>query len=129
MNRSTELAVVGAGPGGYAAAFLAADLGMRVTLIGREPSPGGVCLYTGCIPSKTLLHAAKLIKEARQARKWGIEFEDLSINLEKLRNWNFAFLTPNVTKRPNIQLLSTFLNDRRLRFQESSGKAISRLGR
>ena len=88
MNRSTELAVVGAGPGGYAAAFLAADLGMRVTLIGREPSPGGVCLYTGCIPSKTLLHATKLIKEARQARKWGIEFEDLSINLEKLRNWN-----------------------------------------
>ncbi|HEX2310237.1 MAG TPA: FAD-dependent oxidoreductase, partial [Vicinamibacterales bacterium] len=59
-THSTELAVLGAGPGGYAAAFLAADLGMQVTLIDREPNPGGVCVYRGCIPSKALLHVAKL---------------------------------------------------------------------
>ena len=87
MTRSTQLAVVGAGPGGYAAAFLAADLGMRVTLIGREPNPGGVCLYEGCIPSKALLHVAKVLTEARQAHDWGIEFADPTINLEKLYAW------------------------------------------
>ena len=58
-DQSTQLAVIGAGPGGYAAAFLAADLGLQVTLIDPEANPGGVCLYRGCIPSKTLLHAAQ----------------------------------------------------------------------
>ncbi len=56
-----KIAVIGAGPGGYAAAFLAADLGMDVTLIDKEKNPGGVCLYRGCIPSKALLHVAKLL--------------------------------------------------------------------
>ena len=71
-THSTELAVLGAGPGGYAAAFLAADLGMQVTLIDREPNPGGVCVYRGCIPSKALLHAAKLLTEAKHASAWGV---------------------------------------------------------
>jgi dihydrolipoamide dehydrogenase len=61
---ATQLAVIGGGPGGYAAAFLAADLGVEVTLIDAEPNPGGVCLYRGCIPSKALLHVAKVISEA-----------------------------------------------------------------
>jgi dihydrolipoamide dehydrogenase len=73
-THSTELAVLGAGPGGYAAAFLAADLGMQVTLIDREPNPGGVCVYRGCIPSKALLHVAKLLTEARHASAWGVHF-------------------------------------------------------
>src|SRR5437588_25234 len=64
-----HIAVVGAGPGGYAAAFLAADLGMKVTLIDPELNPGGVCLYRGCIPSKALLHVAKLIGESQHAKK------------------------------------------------------------
>ena len=63
----TQLVVIGGGPGGYAAAFLAADLKMQVTLVDLEANPGGVCLYRGCIPSKTLLHAAKVIHEAREA--------------------------------------------------------------
>ena len=63
----TQLCVIGGGPGGYPAAFLAADLGLQVTLIDKETAPGGVCLYRGCIPSKTLLHAAKLILESREA--------------------------------------------------------------
>jgi dihydrolipoamide dehydrogenase len=86
-THSTDLAVLGAGPGGYAAAFLAADLGMQVTLIDTEPNPGGVCVYRGCIPSKALLHAAKLINEAKHAATWGIHFGDPRIDLDRLRQW------------------------------------------
>jgi dihydrolipoamide dehydrogenase len=82
-----RVAVIGAGPGGYAAAFLAADLGMQVTLIDPEVNPGGVCLYRGCIPSKALLHVAKLIEEAEQAKNWGIEFPPAKIDLARLRSW------------------------------------------
>jgi len=82
-----NIAVVGAGPGGYAAAFLAADLGMTVTLIDPEINPGGVCLYRGCIPSKALLHVAKLIEESEQAKNWGIEFAAPRIDLARLRSW------------------------------------------
>jgi len=82
-----HVAVIGAGPGGYAAAFLAADLGMKVTLIDPEVNPGGVCLYRGCIPSKALLHVAKLIDESRHAKNWGIEFADPKIDLARLRSF------------------------------------------
>jgi dihydrolipoamide dehydrogenase len=82
-----NVAVIGGGPGGYAAAFLAADLGMKVTLIDREQNPGGVCLYRGCIPSKALLHVAKLIEESRHAKNWGIEFGEPKIDLGRLRSF------------------------------------------
>ena len=82
-----RIAVVGGGPGGYAAAFLAADLGMKVTLIDPEVNPGGVCLYRGCIPSKALLHVAKVIEESQQAKNWGIEFPPPKIDLVRLRSW------------------------------------------
>jgi len=82
-----HIAVIGGGPGGYAAAFLAADLGMRVTLIDAEANPGGVCLYRGCIPSKALLHVAKLIDEAHQAKNWGVEYNEPRIDLAQLRGW------------------------------------------
>ncbi len=82
-----HIAVVGGGPGGYAAAFLAADLGMNVTLIDPEVNPGGVCLYRGCIPSKALLHVAKLVEESHQAKDWGIEFAAPKIDLARLRSW------------------------------------------
>jgi len=82
-----NIAVVGAGPGGYAAAFLAADLGMSVTLMDPELNPGGVCLYRGCIPSKALLHVAKLLEEAHQAKDWGIEFGAPKIDLSRLRSF------------------------------------------
>jgi len=84
---SLHIAVIGAGPGGYAAAFLAADLGMTVTLIDPELNPGGVCLYRGCIPSKALLHVAKLLEESEQAKNWGIEFAAPKIDLARLRSW------------------------------------------
>jgi len=84
---STRIAVVGAGPGGYAAAFYAADLGMQVTLIDPEKNPGGVCLYRGCIPSKALLHVAKVLDEARHAADWGVEFGQPRIDLDRLRGF------------------------------------------
>src|SRR5499427_9077658 len=89
MSESTNLriAMIGAGPGGYAAAFLAADLGMSVTLIDPEVNPGGVCLYRGCIPSKALLHVAKLVEEAQQAKDWGIEFSAPKIDIARLRSF------------------------------------------
>jgi dihydrolipoamide dehydrogenase len=82
-----HVAVIGAGPGGYAAAFYAADLGMQVTLIDNEKNPGGVCLYRGCIPSKALLHVAKVIDEAGHAAEWGIEFGQPRIDVERLRGY------------------------------------------
>src|SRR5947207_8388611 len=91
---STQLVVVGGGPGGYAAAFLAADLGLSVTLIDPEVNPGGVCVYRGCIPSKALLHVAKLVDESRHAKAWGIEFGEPRIDLAQLREFK-----NNVVKR------------------------------
>ena len=84
---STRVAVIGAGPGGYPAAFLAAELGMEVTLIDPEPQPGGVCLYRGCIPSKALLHVARLLHETAEAEAFGLRFGTPEIDLEALRAW------------------------------------------
>ncbi len=86
-SESTQVAVLGAGPGGYAAAFYAADLGMQVALIDEEKNPGGVCLYRGCIPSKALLHVAKVIDEAKHAGNWGVSFGEPSIDVNKLRSY------------------------------------------
>ena len=86
-NEQFDLVVIGAGPGGYAAAFLAADLGLSTTLVDPEVNPGGVCVYRGCIPSKALLHIAKLIDESRQAKAWGIEFGEPRVDLGKLREF------------------------------------------
>jgi len=83
----TQVAVIGGGPGGYAAAFRAADLGLQVTLIDTEKNPGGVCLYRGCIPSKALLHAAKLLNETREASAWGLHFDAPRIKIDQLRDW------------------------------------------
>jgi dihydrolipoamide dehydrogenase len=84
-SRPPRVAVLGSGPGGYAAAFYAADLGMDVTLIGEEQNPGGVCLYKGCIPSKALLHVAKVIDEAHHASDWGVTFGEPAVDVDKLR--------------------------------------------
>jgi len=86
-ERTTQLLVLGAGPGGYTAAFRAADLGLAVTLVDRGAALGGVCLNVGCIPSKTLLHAARVIEEAREMSAHGIVFDPPRIDLAELRNW------------------------------------------
>ena len=83
----TEIVVLGAGPGGYAAAFYAADLGKKVLLVEQDKKLGGVCLNRGCIPSKALLHASKMISEARESAHRGITFGPPQIELDKLRAW------------------------------------------
>ena len=87
MAEPTRVVVIGAGPGGYAAAFHAADRGMRVRLIDEAPRPGGVCLQRGCMPSKALLHVAGVMAEARAAGAWGVEFGPPRVDLERLRAW------------------------------------------
>ena len=87
MSISTQLVVIGAGPGGYGAAFYAADRGMKVTIVDPEKNPGGVCVYRGCIPSKALLHVADVISEAAHAADFGVAFARPAIDLDKLRDF------------------------------------------
>jgi len=93
MSSTVQLVVIGAGPGGYSAAFLAADLGMEVAIVEKELNPGGVCLYRGCIPSKAFLHAAKIISEAKHAKAFGIEYNEPKIDIDKLRDWKKGVVT------------------------------------
>lgn len=86
-SKKKELVIIGAGPGGYAAAFRAADLGLKVTLIDPEENPGGVCLYRGCIPSKALLHLTEIKQEAERATDFGLKFDKPEIDLKKIRKW------------------------------------------
>tara|TARA_B100000686_G_scaffold303287_1_gene339993 strand:+ start:324 stop:1712 length:1389 start_codon:yes stop_codon:yes gene_type:complete len=107
-----KLAVLGGGPGGYTAAFLAADRGMEVTLIDSGIKLGGVCLHRGCIPSKTLLHIAHLINETREAKHWGVDFGNPKLNLDGIRNWKnqiinkMALGLTQLCKQRNIKFLS-----------------------
>ncbi len=130
MNNKTQLAVIGAGPGGYAAAFLAADLGMQVTLIDLEKNPGGVCLHRGCIPSKAYLHVAKLLNETKEAKHWGIDFGKPKINIDKLRefkNKTVAKLTGGtgqLTKQRKINYIqgkASFLNSKEITIDKVDG--------
>src|ERR1700691_1774343 len=84
----TEVVVIGSGPGGYTAAFRAADLGKKVILIERFENIGGVCLNVGCIPSKALLHAAKVIEDDAEMSEFGLDFAKPKIDVKKLRDWN-----------------------------------------
>ena len=88
----TEIVVLGAGPGGYTAAFYAADRGKKVTLVEQNPRLGGICLNCGCIPSKALLHATEILREAKDSAARGIEFGAPKIDLDKLRAWKESIL-------------------------------------
>lgn len=128
--KQINIAVIGAGPGGYAAAFAAADLGMNVTLIDPEKNPGGVCLFRGCIPSKALLHVAKIITETKEASHWGIEFGEPKIDIDKLRafkNKVVAKLTGGLgvlTKQRKINFVqgrASFLTSSKLKIDKNDG--------
>ncbi len=130
-TKKLHVAVVGGGPGGYAAAFLAADLGMQVTLIDPEANPGGVCLYRGCIPSKALLHVAKLIEESQQSKNWGIEFSAPKIDLARLRGWKEGVvkkLTGGLgvlSKQRHVEYIqgrAAFQNSTTLRISKTDGR-------
>jgi dihydrolipoyl dehydrogenase len=111
---TAQVVVVGAGPGGYAAAFLAADLGLSTALIDPEINPGGVCVYRGCIPSKALLHVADLLHESKQAREWGVGFGEPKIDLLKLRDFKNKVVqrltsgTGQLVKHRKIQYLQGY---------------------
>jgi len=129
-NDKELLVVIGAGPGGYAAAFLAADLGLNVTLIDKEPNPGGVCLYRGCIPSKAFLHVAAIISEAKHAKVFGIEYNEPKIDINKLRDWKKSVVTKltgglgaltRARKIKYIQGEASFLNSHSLRVKKTDG--------
>src|SRR5437899_1409448 len=130
MPDPKRIAVIGAGPGGYAAAFLAADLGLDVTLIDDQPNPGGVCLYVGCIPSKALLHVAKVISEARHAEAWGISFGEPKLDAERLRAWKESVVTKLtgglgvLSRQRKVKFIrgrAAFVNSTTLRVSKSDG--------
>ena len=87
INTRVDLVVIGGGPGGYTAAFRAADLGKSVILIEKDKELGGVCLNRGCIPSKALLNISKIINNAKEAANFGIQFKNPSIDINKIKNW------------------------------------------
>lgn len=125
-----KLVVIGAGPGGYTAAFHAADLGMDVTLIDRSINPGGVCLYFGCIPSKALLHAAKVVTDAAGAQALGIGFIAPDIDLEQLRLWKDGVITKltgglgQLTRQRKIRYVqgdAAFLNSTTMAVEKMDG--------
>ena len=87
FTQETELLVLGGGPGGYATAFRAADLGVDVTMLDSAGRPGGVCLFRGCIPSKTLLYISELIHDSHRAKEMGVSFGEPKIDLDQLRQW------------------------------------------
>ena len=132
MADSTQLVVVGAGPGGYAAAFYAADRGMQVTLVDPSPNPGGVCLYRGCIPSKALLHVANGIDEAKHAAAWGVSFDKPSIDVAKVRAFKDRVVTQltggvgqvaRLRKIAYVQGTAAFRDARTLDITHTDGKA------
>jgi dihydrolipoamide dehydrogenase len=127
----TEVVVVGAGPGGYAAAFYAADLGKKVVLVEREKVLGGVCLNRGCIPSKALLHAAHSVTSARESERRGITFGAPSIDVAKLRSWKESILSRlsggvgQLAKMRGVQVMhgrGYFEDSRTLRVETDQGQ-------
>ena len=88
----TQVVVLGGGPGGYSAAFRAADLGLEVTLVESRETLGGVCLNVGCIPSKALLHVAKVIDDAAEMSSHGVTFGAPKIDLDEVRSWKESFV-------------------------------------
>ncbi|MDY6941970.1 MAG: dihydrolipoyl dehydrogenase [Pseudomonadota bacterium] len=133
VDVKTQLVVIGGGPGGYTAAFRAADLGLDVTLVEQAPTLGGVCLNVGCIPSKALLHAAKVIDDAKAMSEHGINFSQPEINLDQLRNWKSSVvgqLTGGLTqlaKQRNVRIVrgtARFATPHQLDIEHDSEQSI-----
>lgn len=132
-QQKTQLAIIGAGPGGYMAAFKAAELGLDVTLIDPEAAPGGVCLHRGCIPSKALLHVAKLINEAAESNQIGVSFSKPKIDIDQVRDWKNGViekLTGGLAMKAEKLKISTlrglakFTDNQTLSVQTSDDKEI-----
>ncbi len=129
-SNELNIAIIGGGPGGYAAAFLAADLGLKVTLIDMETNPGGVCLYRGCIPSKALLHVAAVINESKHAANWGVDFGEPKIDVSKLREFKEGVVKKltgglgqisKMRKVTYVQGRASFVNSMTLKVEKTGG--------
>ena len=132
---STEIVVVGAGPGGYTAAFYAADNGKKVTLVEQSPRLGGICLNVGCIPSKALLHATEILREAKESATRGIEVGAAQINLDQLRSWKNSILEKlgqgikGLAQKRGVQMIhgrGHFEDSQTLRVETSEGQKFIR---
>ena len=130
-GKHTDILVIGSGPGGYAAAFRAADLGREVTLVDKDPTLGGVCLNRGCIPSKTLLHIAKVLEEADSLKKMGVTFSKPSIDIDLVREWKNKVVSQlsggigqmaKARKVNTIQAKAIFLSDTEVQLETDSNK-------
>ena len=128
-KKHTDILVIGSGPGGYAAAFRAADLGREVTLVDKDPTLGGVCLNRGCIPSKTLLHIAKVLEEAESLKKMGVTFTKPTIDIDLVRDWKNKVVSQlsggisqmaKARKVNTIQAEATFLSDNEVQLKSES---------
>ena len=131
QNKTREIIVIGAGPGGYAAAFRAADLGKKVTLIDKEQELGGVCLNRGCIPSKALLHISKTILDTHRLSKMGVHFNKPEINIDQVRNHKNKIVTKlnrgisQMAKARGVEVLygeASFLSNQELLVKRESEK-------
>ena len=132
--RQTELVVIGAGPGGYAAAFRAADLGKQVLLIDRDPELGGVCLNRGCIPSKALLHISKVMDQAKHLEIMGVKYGKPEINIDKIRDYKNKIVSQlnsgiaqmaKARKVQTLQGLASFVSNTELKVQTSTGNVTT----
>jgi dihydrolipoamide dehydrogenase len=130
----TEVLVLGSGPGGYTAAFRAADLGMKVTMVEYYPIIGGVCLNVGCIPSKSLLHAARVISEVEEAKDFGLSFTDLKFDLDKIRAWKDKVVNrltsglKSLAKQRKVEIIQgygKFISSTRLEVAAANGEVIN----
>ena len=130
-GKHTDILVIGSGPGGYAAAFRAADLGREVTLVDKDPTLGGVCLNRGCIPSKTLLHIAKVLEEADSLKKMGVTFSKPSIDIDLVREWKNKVVSQlsggigqmaKARKVNTVQAKAIFLSDTEVQLETDSNK-------
>jgi dihydrolipoamide dehydrogenase len=128
-----DLVVLGSGPGGYTAAFHAADLGLKTILVERYPSLGGVCLNVGCIPSKALLHAAKVISETKESHEFGIEFENIKIDTTKMSNWKDKIIgqltngLKGLAKGRKVEIVhgcGKFISSNQLSVETAEGKKV-----
>ncbi len=132
-DEHTELVVIGSGPGGYTAAFRAADLGMKVTLIDRYANLGGVCLNVGCIPSKALLHVAKVIDDSKEAAVTGLYFNEPKLDLEVMKNWKNKLISgltrglKSLADKRNVTVVqgsAYFISANSLKIESDEGESL-----
>ena len=130
-KKHIDILVIGSGPGGYAAAFRAADLGRKVIIVDKDPTLGGVCLNRGCIPSKTLLHIARVLEETESLKKMGVSFTKPQIDINTVRNWKNKIINQlsggiaqmaKARKVDTIEGVATFISDKEIQVESKSGK-------